>query len=1465
MGMSKDGRARIIRQRLVLLRQVEGVPLIEGDSLWLLSRPAKSPSDPLVLAEALFSDSRPTVAAMSQLWQAKETVRVDETTLNKWSRAAELVGKWRDLEGLIKEGVRGLKGWTAEEVRQLAKGARAKVDGLYQRYRELSSGNHEFVEPEDEIERAVARFSLFCHDEQSVAQFRQTLMEPISANDQRFERFSHGTKRFKVLLYRSLEKGSVRTKSPMEWQFVRSVRRQVARLDLGPRSLARLMFIWFTKTGEGERPLSFRELVRELSARWEDGLEEAIDRGSKAWFAARMKDFSDPRALLKWRAAAAIASLGCELSFPLDFTEIQYTRFIDITKKLSLERIKELGPLILDLAAHSQSYVDTRLLAADVQANLVERAYALDCAVGAIQLVGEPRSLRRYLDAVEELKSLEIKDKTSFVQDWFVSLFRGGYPETAALPLVMLTRSQGAIMDEDLASLYALACGLVSQRKLLVAALEEWRNPLLETKDEMFAPVLDMLAVDEVELHRYITYRQLLNHENVYSKELLAPFGFAEKETKEAAYLREKLKEEANSSLLSRLENLRDEKQSQLRYSSVVNRARRAFKRSLRLLERQSLEHLLNKIYGELLAELLDLSSPQGELPAGVRESLQLVTTDNRNFALFIQLLRHVMNEEDLSCRQENQDWLTKAEQKGLDKTKWLKGIALTVSSDREKYTVCTEKRPLEILKMGSYFGTCLALDDGFNAASTVLNALDVNKQVFYCYDAKGGVVGRKLIGASKECFVYAYNTYGFAELPVLEGKFEELIAKFCLDCGLQLKDKGAPEKLHNGFWYDDGSVSWNYAKSSTLPLPPKDIPRDERAIVEWNMVEALKKKEWDRLFVVGMRVKDGSSSEDGVAIRLFCNDIRRAYNFCRIQHWSDWCPTVEALIHRGDVSWMRDPQLLSHETMSCNLLKHANNSFPIEQKLLVKVIDELTRFLEFGSSKWHSHCLVPPARLARVGPKKLLRFFRAILSRFPDSYVHREEHWEDAWVDVLHLAYLHSKQSAPLLRVLRKRETLLERVVIKVAQRAKLPGSADTLRALLSQVENKLLDDVALALGTQERKKDGPFLLKLLRKQPTNLMIAVATVRCGDKKAGEEAALLWKPGLNISSYKFDENNLAFFRELNSHELPRRLRRVRSRLAAGGESAPAWIEQEQINNYLGKLGQLNADDNAGRPAPYFQKNVLLLPKQRKALNSKDGRESACNWWLTIRDNFPMRDFPFERRLDELLADSDFSPLLIKAWFQAKAKSIGYERMMERFIGLCGVEKLEKIPLAVIEQFFKERRQAMGRSIEMDLYLCCLPYLEAQVRMDMCKTWNIRGEAKHALEEELLGGVLSEILEQGNHPAHHIAHELVMAAADCGGDDIRMVLEELSEWMEPEKWELLAKTTLLRWRKNQPTEEGLIKFLNDLHSYRLAQHFVDIVWPHMPSELQRGAQKSLKVQESQSRGAWLYKKLHEAKS
>jgi hypothetical protein len=187
----------------------------------------------------------------------------------------------------------------------------------------------------------------------------------------------------------------------------------------------------------------------------------------------------------------------------------------------------------------------------------------------------------------------------------------------------------------------------------------------------------------------------------------------------------------------------------------------------------------------------------------------------------------------------QNQEWLAKARARGLELEAWLDVEPEEVQLQGKRMEIGVASELPELLRMGTYFGTCLSLGE-VNDLSVLANACDANKQVLFMVwrDGQGRrkMAARQLIAISDKDRLVGYHCY------VSSGEVEsqrdeavrEAMATFCgrlaARCGLLLADSGAPQSLGDHFWYDDGTCPW--------PTAAKAARKAMRALESANHLE---------------------------------------------------------------------------------------------------------------------------------------------------------------------------------------------------------------------------------------------------------------------------------------------------------------------------------------------------------------------------------------------------------------------------------------------------------------------------------------------------------------------------------------------------------------------------------------------------------------------------------------------------
>lgn len=240
----------------------------------------------------------------------------------------------------------------------------------------------------------------------------------------------------------------------------------------------------------------------------------------------------------------------------------------------------------------------------------------------------------------------------------------------------------------------------------------------------------------------------------------------------------------------------------------------------------------LDGAFREILRDAWGISVPS--LTQAWRDAVRfwLVVDDNRE--LLGRLLREASDAPGRDVKltfAKNRAWLAKT-QLQLRIAAWLAPRREDLTAEGATYVLSVEEDPLEVLRMGIPFGTCLALDTGCNAASTVLNAIDANKRVLYVRGRDGKVIARKLIAITRELKIVGYNLYVSTRGPaerVIRAAVDAMCRAISQEVGAPLAGTGEPEKIHDGFWYDDGTVPWgedvdvaSYCRALDLAAPPQ-------------------------------------------------------------------------------------------------------------------------------------------------------------------------------------------------------------------------------------------------------------------------------------------------------------------------------------------------------------------------------------------------------------------------------------------------------------------------------------------------------------------------------------------------------------------------------------------------------------------------------------------------------------------
>ncbi len=158
-----------------------------------------------------------------------------------------------------------------------------------------------------------------------------------------------------------------------------------------------------------------------------------------------------------------------------------------------------------------------------------------------------------------------------------------------------------------------------------------------------------------------------------------------------------------------------------------------------------------------------------------------------------------------------NRAWL--AAHPRIREEAWTTGIRLDCDlPDGTRGELAIEQNPLEVLRLGTYAGSCLGLG-GICAYSAIAVALDVNKRVLYCRNSSGAVVARQVLAISDAEQLFCFEIYPNGVGKELKQAIADYDRAFARMLGLNIHDPNAVENggpsseialLLATHWWDD-------------------------------------------------------------------------------------------------------------------------------------------------------------------------------------------------------------------------------------------------------------------------------------------------------------------------------------------------------------------------------------------------------------------------------------------------------------------------------------------------------------------------------------------------------------------------------------------------------------------------------------------------------------------------------------
>jgi len=184
--------------------------------------------------------------------------------------------------------------------------------------------------------------------------------------------------------------------------------------------------------------------------------------------------------------------------------------------------------------------------------------------------------------------------------------------------------------------------------------------------------------------------------------------------------------------------------------------------------------------------------------------AVEKLPAESRKLGRELLRARHGPRPWDLHAHPTNARFLRDLAARGLDPAPWIEPSEQRFETPRGPLTLRLEDDPLEILRMGERFKTCLAID-AFNFFAAVVTAADANKRVLYARTENGVVVGRCLLAITRERHLLTFHPYAHEpayELPRQVGAYAVELAR---RMGTRVSGRGVVPPLLSSQWYDDG------------------------------------------------------------------------------------------------------------------------------------------------------------------------------------------------------------------------------------------------------------------------------------------------------------------------------------------------------------------------------------------------------------------------------------------------------------------------------------------------------------------------------------------------------------------------------------------------------------------------------------------------------------------------------------
>ncbi len=594
----------------------------------------------------------------------------------------------------------------------------------------------------------------------------------------------------------------------------------------------------------------------------------------------------------------------------------------------------------------------------------------------ANDLPTESARRKALIECVRQLAKHDLLEALDATNGWLIRLFCDDTydPHFNMLTIARALTKGNAGESTSASQIHSFCHALQHQNSPLRATFDAWRaHDTAQAQHGAEIARLSCLFTDAPEqrqhvasqIARYFHHQSLLEEPERLSKNILKKLadplaGYAN----QLAALATKLEQEdlpmtARAKLIARREKLERGESLEAR-SSRMQGARNLLEQSLAKLEARSLRHVLDLALVQVLNQLtgpdtlytLDVLTPE------LRSVLAASQSEEWDAAIFSEFLTTAINHTPRAQLPANARWVRTARvQPGFDLERWEKGFSTQVSYRTGKLRIKTEHHMLRAAHMGTWFDTCLSLEDGYHAMSAFTHVLDANKHVVYVENARGEVVARKLIALSSQYTLLGYPLYtreGIQEDSVtmlVDGAIEE----FASACNIALGHEGKPVEIRTvegeGVYYD-GVKPWHVDRlnNKQFPTPPEHWSEAIDDELEWAFCMARETKDMTLMRAVAWRMRtpwcdyavaDLIEHDPEAALRWFASNCRG---------WDPPTPIVHAIWRRGNLDAARRHELLRasmDQDDDWRALDFAFWNMPLESELLEVFTERLVQIIE--------------------------------------------------------------------------------------------------------------------------------------------------------------------------------------------------------------------------------------------------------------------------------------------------------------------------------------------------------------------------------------------------------------------------------------------------------------------------------------------------------------------------------------